>query len=173
MRYPEEVRWTGRVRRALNDKYQIIEEGQNGRLLPSIPRDTGFLASITGSLLPGDTMFIMLGTNDVLLTDHPDADYAVKKMEDLLDWLLTNKSEVRPVVIGPVPISGAFEDMQIYHDESVRMNMGFEAACKERNIDYQDATDWGISMGFDGVHFSEEGCMRFAEKMLEIIMQDS
>ena len=30
-RYPENVRWTGRLQSALGDGYKIIEEGCNGR----------------------------------------------------------------------------------------------------------------------------------------------
>ena len=39
MRYPGEVRWTEKIRELFDDVYEIIEEGQNGRLLPTLPEE--------------------------------------------------------------------------------------------------------------------------------------
>ena len=106
---------------------------------------------------------------NILLTDHPDADTAVRKMNQLLDWIKTVNPEIDTVIIGPVPIAATCEDMRLYYEESIRMNSGFQAACKERGIPYYDAADWDISLAYDGVHFSEEGCRQFAEHMIDII----
>jgi len=39
MRYPGEVRWTEKIRERFDGVYEIIEEGQNGRLLPTLPEE--------------------------------------------------------------------------------------------------------------------------------------
>ncbi len=41
MRYAENVRWTTKVREHFKDEYEKIEEGQNGRCLPTLPREEG------------------------------------------------------------------------------------------------------------------------------------
>ncbi|MBO6215580.1 MAG: hypothetical protein J6N76_08665 [Lachnospiraceae bacterium] len=169
MRYPKEVRWTEKVRDSFKKEYNIIEEGQNGRLLPSLPREEAFLESLTDDLSEGDLLFIMLGTNDILLTDHPDSDEAVRKMKELLDWIKATNLGFETIIIGPVPISASSEDMRIYFEESIQMNAGFKKACKERGIAYYDAENWGISLAYDGVHFSEEGCLQFAQHIIDII----
>ena len=169
MRYPREIRWTEKVRNHFKGKYEIIEDGQNGRLLPSPPREEAFLKNLTEELSTGDLLFIMLGTNDILLTDHPDADEAVRKMNELLDWIKTDEAGFEVIIIGPVPISARSEDMRVYYEESVRMNAGFRRACEERGISCYDAADWDIALAYDGVHFSEDGCLQFAQHMIDII----
>lgn len=171
MRYPKEVRWTEIVRDRFKGKIEITEEGQNGRSLPEIQREEGFLRSIMGALSDKDILFVMLGTNDILLTDHPDADRAVQKMAKLLDWIKAEDPVFETIVIGPVPISGASFDMKVYHDESIRMSLGFKSVCEERGVAYYDAADWDIRLTYDGVHFSEEGCRDFAEQIIRIIRE--
>lgn len=39
MLYPGEVRWTEKIRERFDGIYEIIEEGQNGRLLPTLPEE--------------------------------------------------------------------------------------------------------------------------------------
>ena len=169
MRYPEELRWTTMVRDHFKNEYEIIEEGQNGRCLPTLPREAGFLERITSGLKAGDIFVVMLGTNDILLTDRPDADVATGKMERLLSRIADSGASFQTIVIGPVPIAGMTEELFIYHEESLRMNAGFKELCKRRGIAFFDAADWNISLSFDGVHFSEEGCRSFASHMIESI----
>ncbi len=169
MRYPKEVRWTEKVRDRFRADHIIIEEGQNGRQLPSMPQEEGFIRRLTGDLSEGDLFFIMLGTNDILLTDHPDAERAVGKMQALLEWLKKEPRSYQVIVIGPVPISATLPELRVYHEESLKMNEGFAKICEEMQISYYDSAEWGISMAYDGVHFSEEGCAAFAGHMAEII----
>lgn len=169
MRYPEEIRWTSIVKDHFKEKIEIIEDGQNGRCLPTLPGEVDHLKRITAQLGKEDILFVMLGTNDILLTDYPKADIGIRKMDAFTDWLIENKSHPKIVVVGPVPISNASHDMQMYFDESVRLNAGFEEICKRKGIIYLNAADWGISLAFDGVHFSEEGSRGFAKKVIGVI----
>ena len=59
MRYPKEVRWTEIVRDRFKGKIEITEEGQNGRSLPEIQREEGFLRSIMGALSDKDILQIL------------------------------------------------------------------------------------------------------------------
>ena len=169
MRYPEEIRWTTKVKAYFDGKYEIVEEGQNGRCLPSLPREEAYLKRILDPLSTEDIFIIMLGTNDILLTDHPDADTAIRKMDDLTDWLISRNPHLYIIVIGPVPVSNTSGDMQIYNEESIRMNVGFEEICKNKRIPFFNAAYWNIELAYDGVHFSEIGCKQFAVRIIEII----
>ena len=169
MRYPENLRWTKRVQEYYKDKYEVISGGQNGRMLPSLPREEGFIRSITENLTKEDVLFIMLGTNDILLTEHPDAKRAVEKMERLLDWFKNENVPFSIAIIGPVYIADGSFEMKRYHEESRAMNEAFKALCEKRKIPFYDAGLWGIPLGYDGVHFSEEGCIRFSEKIIDIL----
>ena len=116
-----------------------------------------------------DIVLIMLGTNDILLTEHPDAKRAVEKMERLLGWFKNENVPFSIAIIGPVYIADGFFEMKRYHEESRAMNEGFKALCEKRKIPFYDAGLWGIPLGYDGVHFSEEGCIRFSEKIIDIL----
>ena len=172
MRYPENLRWTYKVKEHFVDEYEIVEEGLNGRCLPTISRDEDFLKALTGELKKEDVLVIMLGTNDILLTSHPNPNEAVEKMKQLLEWLKQNALMQRIIVIGPVPISDTSEELQLYHDMSLCMNAGFGRGCEMYDVEYVDATEWKIPLAYDGVHFSEEGCIRFADKMIDVIEQE-
>ena len=69
-RYPEDVRWTGRLQALLGPDYTVIEEGQSGRTTVWDDPVENRLAGITylwpcmESQSPFDLLIIMLGTND-------------------------------------------------------------------------------------------------------------
>jgi lysophospholipase L1-like esterase len=71
-RYPQDVRWTGILKKELGDEFNIIEEGQNGRTtLWDDPISGGckngrtYLIPCIESHKPLDLVIIMLGTNDL------------------------------------------------------------------------------------------------------------
>ena len=167
-RYPYEIVWTNLLKKELKGQYDIIEEGQNGRTLPSIPRDVEYLKNLTGVLGEDDTFVIMLGTNDILLTANPRPEAAVDKMNDLLLWAKSELSKVKIIVIAPVNIENQSGDMKEYYEASVKMNEGFEKVCEELGITFWDASKWNVPMAYDGVHIAEEGQKVFVEHFFEL-----
>lgn len=167
-RYPYEIVWTNLLKKELKGQYDIIEEGQNGRTLPSIPRDEEYLKNLTGMLGEDDTFVIMLGTNDILLTANPRPEAAVDKMNDLLLWAKSELSKVKIIVIAPVNIENQSGDMKEYYEASVKMNEGFEKVCEELGITFWDASKWNVPMAYDGVHIAEEGQKVFVEHFFEL-----
>ena len=63
-RYPASVRWTGLL--AAKTGWLVREAGQNGREIPAHPAE---LAGLARQIQPGQTVVLMLGTNDLL--QHP------------------------------------------------------------------------------------------------------
>ena len=161
-RFSPDVRWAGIVAAKLADKYEVIETGMNGRMIP----DKGHLLvrEMIGKLSEDDTLVIMLGTNDILLTMHPDHRKAVLKMDALLSLFRKNGAPFRIIVIGPVP-----SYLDEYKDECIAMNEGFKALCKKHGCYYVDAGAWGIELGVDGAHFTEGGHRVFAARFLEYL----
>ena len=76
-RYPAEARWATIVSEALSESYQVIEDGMNGRQLPDV--QYGYFTNMLSELSEEDTVVMMLGTNDILLTYMPDAKKAAVK----------------------------------------------------------------------------------------------
>ena len=166
-RYPEEARWATMVRKVLADSYQVIEEGMNGRQLPDI--SYGYFANMLAGLDADDTVVMMLGTNDVLLTNNPNASQAANKMAQVLDYVKDN-FKGRFIIIAPPYIEASAPDLQIYKEASVEMNRLFMELAEKYGIVAFDASTWNIPMGYDGVHFSIEGHKRFAEMLLTEFM---
>ena len=58
-------------------------------------------------------------------------------------------------------------------EESKELSRQYEGLAKRRGIWFADAGEWDIELAYDGVHFTEEGHMRFAEGLascLEVIL---
>ena len=73
-RYPQEVRWTTLLPQQLCDTWIVIAQGMNGRKIPDISYDGKRIEPLLDMLTEHDIFAVMLGTNDILLTLHPNAD---------------------------------------------------------------------------------------------------
>ena len=167
-RYPEEVRWTTHVKTALKDSYEIVEEGMNGRMLPEL--GYGLFTTVIQGLSREDVFVMMLGTNDILLTNHPNVDATLQRLDSILSYVSKNCLATF-ILIAPPYISALDQEMQLYHDCSVEMNEGYMKLAKAHNIKAIDAGSWNIGMGYDGVHFSIEGHKKFSEFLLKSLAE--
>ena len=165
-RYPEEVRWTTHVKETLKDDYEIVEEGMNGRMLPEL--GYGLFTTVIQGLSREDVFVMMLGTNDILLTNHPNVDATLQRLDSILSYVSKNCLATF-ILIAPPYISALDQEMQLYHDCSVEMYEGYMKLAKAHNIKAIDAGSWNIEMGYDGVHFSIEGHKHFAKSLIEVL----
>ena len=159
-RYPAEARWATIVSEALSESYQVIEDGMNGRQLPDV--QYGYFTNMLSELSEEDTVVMMLGTNDILLTYMPDAKKAAVKMERILGYVKDN-FKGRFIMIAPPFIEADDEDMMRYRDASIEMNRMFLELAGTYNVETIDAAAWNIPMAYDGVHFTMDGQKRFGE----------
>ena len=167
-RYPEDVRWTTHVKEALKDSYEIVEEGMNGRMLPEL--GYGLFTTVIQGLSREDVFVMMLGTNDILLTNHPNVDDTLQRLDSILSYVSKNCMATF-ILIAPPYISALDQEMQLYHDCNVEMNEGYMKLAKAHNIKAIDAGSWNIEMGYDGVHFSIEGHKKFSEFLLKSLAE--
>jgi len=167
-RYPEDVRWTTHVKEALKDSYEIVEEGMNGRMLPEL--GYGLFTTVIQGLSREDVFVMMLGTNDILLTNHPNVDATLQRLDSILSYV-SKDCLATFILIAPPYISALDQEMQLYHDCSVEMNEGYMKLAKTHNIKAIDAGSWNIEMGYDGVHFSIEGHKKFSEFLLKSLAE--
>ena len=45
----------------------------------------------------------------------------------------------------------------------------YSKVAEELNMDFTGTGDWEITVAYDGVHFSQEGHRKFADRLLEIL----
>ena len=156
-RYQKESRWVDILAQKL--KWEIQNEGQNGREIPIRP----FQYQRAGELLtpnPPDIFAIMLGTNDL----HRDysAVVACSRMEAFLRYIQPKCREI--LLIAPPPMKrGEWVTEESLIAESVKLGEAYQALSQKLGIAFADAGQWNVELTFDGVHFTEAGHRAFAE----------
>ena len=156
-RYPAECRWVDILAQKL--KWEIQNEGQNGREIPSRP----FQYQRAGELLTQsapDVFAIMLGTND-LLRGIP-AEASCSRMEAFLRYLQPKCGQL--LLIAPPPMKrGEWVTEENLIAESMKLAEAYQALSQKLSIAFANARQWNVPLAFDGVHFTEQGHRAFAE----------
>ena len=174
-RYSEDIRWTDIVGRDMKDWLEVIPRGMNGRCIPRSNYEIESLERLIKSHMPLAYFAIMLGTNDVLLTNNPDPDEAVRNMRMLLERLMgfsetgdDSGSKFEIVLIIPplmFPGSNPHSPFWMYEEASKKLAEGYRRIAGELGLRFIDASSWMVDLDSDGVHISERGSLEFAEKM--------
>ena len=66
---------------------------------------------------------------------------------------------------------GEWVSTQHMIDSSVGLSLGYRRLCKRLDVPFVDATEWNVTLAFDGVHFSEEGHRVFAEGLANYLKE--
>lgn len=161
-RYPASVRWTGLL--AAKTGWLVREAGQNGREIPAHPAE---LAGLARQVQPGQTVVLMLGTNDLL--QHPwwTAEEVAARMACCLDVL---RPACPVLLVAPPPMCpGAWVQEPALLQESARLSACYASLAAKCGADFADAGTWDVPLLFDGVHFSPEGHRAFAAGILPVL----
>lgn len=175
LRYPEDVRWVDAVKRYFGDEVDILDDvvnlGQNGREVPDNGWESaaGVAAQLGKISAEGDIITVMLGGNDVLLSDL-GADAVCGKMERFLQEILGQCPKRKIVLIAPIEMKeGYWVPDGHYIEESVKLTEMYRGLARELEIDFLDPNQWQVDVTEDGVHFTAEGCRNFAQGMVEYL----
>lgn len=152
--YPAGIRWTDILQAETG--WTVVNQGINGR---EVPEEAAVMSDDT------DLFLVMLGTNDLLQLDTPEA--AAQRMEGFLSGVDPKKVGIiapPPMVWGEwVQDEGLIADCvtltNLYRDLSDRLGVRFF-----------DASQWGVTLACDGVHFTKEGHRAFAMGLLKEIL---
>ena len=168
-RYPKNRIWTSLAAAALEARWNVVNEGMNGREIPSGQWELRHVDALLRNLREEDIFAVMLGTNDIFLTSDPDADRAAGKMEQFLQYLLQGEKHPRIWLIAPPYAAAQLSGHPMYAvvaREHGLMNQEFRRLAEKYEVLFSDASEWGIGMGSDLVHFSEEGHRTFADQVI-------
>ena len=156
-RYPAECRWVDILARKLN--WEIQNEGQNGREIPSRPFQYQRAGELLAQSAP-DIFAVMLGTNDLLRGFT--AVEACSRMEGFLRYLQPKCGQL--LLIAPPPMKrGAWVTEENLIAESMKLAEAYQALSQKLGIAFANAGQWNVELTFDGVHFTEAGHRAFAE----------
>lgn len=163
-RYPVEHRWVEYLGWKLDG--EVINAGENGRGIPR--REEGLLQFnlLLNKQKTIDLLIVMLGVNDLL--QGSTVEDIVKWMEYFLENIDLDKSRI--LLIGPPPMRyGEWVSVQALIDKSIIMNQAYSALAARLGVRFVDAGEWNIPMTFDGIHFTEEGHIAFAEGIINYL----
>lgn len=152
-RYRPESRWVDLV--AAKTGWEVCNWGENGQ---SIPR--------RGIPLPedADLVIVMLGTNDLL--QGGNADGVAESMGHFLQSLTIPAEKI--LLVAPPPlVRGAWVSDPAEVRESQALADRYRTLAQALGAHFADAGAWGISLAYDGVHFTEQGHRTFAARLLE------
>lgn len=151
-RYSPDSRWPDILGEQTG--WAVLNQGENGREIPT--------AGVR--FPPGtDLLIIMLGTNDLLQGRSPAA--AAGRMERFLKGINLPREKI--LLIAPPPVTlGAWVPDRARVDDSAALASRYQALAGRLGIRFANAGDWGVSLAYDGVHFTEPGHRAFAAGLL-------
>lgn len=162
--YPAQHRWVDIL--AQKRKCKVINAGENGREIPRREGELLGLKQMIEGFQPLDLLIIMLGTNDLLQGNS--AITVLQRMERFLEQIPLCHG--RLLLIGPVPMQlGDWVPTQSLVEASKELNKEYKTLAHRLGIPFVDAGEWGVSLTFDGVHFTEEGHNAFADGVLDYL----
>lgn len=181
-RYPDDVRWTGALGKALGESYTVIEEGLCGRTtVLEDPLNEGMcgLACLYPCLMsqaPVDHLVIMLGTNDCKERFHMTAKNItdgmkrlVKKAKTVPAW----REGAHILVIAPGAIEKECEtssvgcEMGACSEKSKELARYYRQMAEETGCDFLDAGEVVTMNRIDYMHLDEESHGRLAARLTE------
>lgn len=175
-RYPREVRWTGILQKKYRNRFEILDYGFNGLMIPQDAYRLEHARSILESQLDLDLYAVMLGTNDMLNMFCPREEEVASHMRDFLKKihgiLEEHGAEDRTKILLIAPPLLHFDDepyMGEFSTTDGELSRQYEKVAKDLGIHFVDAAKWELSFGHDKVHLSEEGHKTFAQKMGEYL----
>lgn len=155
-RYPAEHRWVDLFARKTG--WEIGNAGENGRGIPRNEYETGQVIRMLEDQKP-DRFVVMLGTNDLL--QGMDTEAVTARMKEFITCLPADRSQL--VLVAPPPMEpGEWVLDERLIPQSKLLAQGYQKLAAELGICFADAGSWGVSIAYDGVHFTEEGHQAFA-----------
>ena len=154
-RYGPRGRWVDLL--AAETGWTVRNWGANGREIPEAAPD-----------FPADTdlLVVMLGTNDLLQGRGPED--AAGRLAQLLTGAGLPRD--RLLLIAPPPLArGAWVQGAALIDASRAFARCCRALAERLGVPFADAGAWGVSLAYDGVHFTEQGHRAFAAGLLRAL----
>lgn len=187
-RYIKSKRWTGILQNKLGEKYNVVEEGINGRtttldeIIPGRPYRNGLalLPVCLESHYPIDFVIFMLGTNDTKIQFNRIEEEITEGMRQLVKTVKTSNkgpslTTPKIIVIAPQPIlkianlNPQFSGKAI--EKSKALSMLYNHMAKEEGCEFLDASTIVNSSNIDGIHLDETNHQLLGSAVTEKMVQ--
>ena len=156
--YPPQRRWVDLLAQKLS--CNVVNAGENGREIPKSKSELTRFDLMLTNQKSIDWLIIMLGGNDLLQGNSVKA--VVQRMENFLEYITLDKRRI--LLIGPPPMQlGEWVPTQALIDNSMSLTKEYKAISQRLGVRFADAGEWNIPLAFDGVHFTADGHIAFAD----------
>ena len=158
-RYDADNRWCD-ILEAKTDG-SVFNYGKNGRCLPCFDYEYEELKQAAAHNAPIDTVIIMLGTNDIIMTNSADVNPIAAQMSKLLDFLIELLPQSNIILLLPPPITASLK----LSEKLEKLKSAYTELAKNKNITFLDTHSWQLEIGSDGIHLTKEAHHTFADKL--------
>ncbi len=182
LRWPVDVRWTGRMQRILGNGYDVIEEGHCGRTVempdPLIAGADGraYLVPCLQTHNPIDVVVLMIGTNDTKSRFGRDAERIAASIGRLVDDVETYAADhdgrtPTVLLVAPAPVElrpgmAEFDDGSVR--EAQRLSPLLRKLAADRGAAFADAGTVG-RVGADGIHLTHDSHTPIGELLAGVV----
>jgi lysophospholipase L1-like esterase len=172
-RLARDVRWPGVLAATLGDRWQVIEEGLNGRTTTwDDPFSEGrngrtYLLPCLESHAPVDVVVVMLGTNDTKSILRLSAADIAGGASALVDVALASRcgpddTAPRVLLVSPPPLGEATDDAELWgfagqRAKSEDLARLYAVAARQAGVAFLDAGPLAEVDPADGVHLTRAG----------------
>ena len=164
--YDEHNRWVDILSGKL--KCKVINAGENGREIPRREATIYAVNLMIEKQKSVELLIVMLGSNDLLQGNSVET--ITKRMESFLQQIKLDKSKIL-LISPPYMKLGEWVTTQSLIHASKSLSEEYRYLAQRLGIRYADAEKWGVSLTFDGVHFTEEGHRAFAEGLYHYLKE--
>ncbi len=187
LRYDESIRWTKLLQHNLGNKFEVIEEGLNSRLLFSEDKRTGkagrngfkYFKPCLETHDKVDFIILMLGTNDLKHHLNYSAEQIVKKLVKYYCYIQSYRSIIdnstpHLIALGLPNINESTdycrEDFKYVGAslKAIAVNNLLANYCKVKSITFIDNSD--LATGPDGVHLTAESHKNLSIKIYRLLI---
>ena len=159
-RYDRNDRWTGILDTMA--EWNIFNAGANGRSIPTGYQAAFLLQQIRERRPEG--LVVMLGSNNLL------SGATAGETAELMEAFLQQLPPFPTLLIAPPAMTaGAWVSGDTLIAESAALPALYRQTADRLHIHFADASQWNISLTFDGVHFTEEGHHTFARQLAALL----
>lgn len=187
LRYPENVRWTGRLQALLGNSFRVVEEGCNGRTtifddpLEGWKNGLGYLRPCLNSHKPVDIVILMLGSNDLKETFHASARQiadGAAVLVDVIQSFTREKQGFEPdiILVSPPEIGEGIRSSCFYGsflenaiDRSREFPKWYRQTADEYGCIFFNAAEHIRASGTDSLHLTPQAHKILAEELYKIV----
>lgn len=185
LRYTKNERWPGVLKKELGEDYEIVEEGQCGRVTAwEDPQDAykngkEYLSPCLETHRTLDLVIIMLGTNDLKTRMNLSAADIAGGAGILIDivqksWVGPDFGPPKVLLIAPPPIvdGNAFEgSFEGGYEKSLKLGEEYRLVAEKLNCPYIDAGKIIKSSPIDCIHLEVEEHEKLGKAVAKVVKE--